>query len=403
MKNNNIDLSVKEQIIQIDSENVMQTYGRHDVVFVRGKGSRLYDSEGKEYIDFGSGIGVSALGYGHPGWVSAVSAQAETLAHVSNLFYTKPYAELAARLIPLSGMREVFFSNSGAESVEGAIKLARKYSRDKYGDGRSTIVTLLQSFHGRTVTALSATGQETFHDHFSPFTEGFKYAAANESEDLKKLLTEDVCAVMVEPIQGEGGVTPLTEEFVEALFNRCREKDILVIFDEVQTGMGRTGEFYAWQHFGLPPDIMTSAKGLGGGLPIGAVFAGEKCRGVLSAGHHGSTYGGNPVCCAGALAVLDVLEEPGFLKSVVEKGNLIRKMIEGWNTPQVAEVRGKGLMLGIQLKGVPPKQAAADLLQRGLVILTAGKDVLRLLPPLVIGQEDIEEGLVILKEYLEQI
>jgi acetylornithine/N-succinyldiaminopimelate aminotransferase len=391
-----------ETIKELDAKNAMQNYGRFDMAFARGTGSRLYDTDGKEYIDFGSGIGVCSIGHCHPHWVEAVSRQAATLAHVSNLFYTEPYAELASRLTALSGMQAVFFANSGAEANEGAIKLARKYSFEKYGKGRHVIITLMQSFHGRTMAALTATGQPSYHEYFHPFVEGFRYAAANDIDAMKTAMTDDVCAVMVEGIQGEGGIVPLAQAYVDELAKLAAEKDILLIFDEVQAGNGRTGEMYSYQGFGARPDVVTTAKGLGGGLPLGAVLVNEKCRNVLSQGMHGSTFGGNLIVCAGANAVLDILTEPGFLASVTQKGEKIQNTVRKWDLPVISDVRGKGLMIGIQLEVLSHKTAAAELLKRGLVILTAGKDVLRLLPPLTISDEEIDKGLAILYDYLAE-
>lgn len=388
------------QLKTLDKETAMQTYGRYDIAFASGKNARLLDTAGKEYIDFGSGIGVVSVGHSNDDWSAAVCHQAATLAHVSNLYYTEPYVRLASRLTELSGMAAAFFGNSGAEANEGAIKLARKYSRDKYGDGRAVVVTLLQSFHGRTMAALTATGQSSFHQHFFPFLEGFRYSEPNDEAALADVLTEDVCAVMVEGIQGEGGVLPLTQSYVDRLMKLAKEKDILVIFDEVQTGNGRTGEMFSYQGLGVKPNIVTTAKGLGGGLPIGAILADELCRDVLSAGTHGSTFGANPICCAGALAVLDIITAPGFLAEVTRKGDKIRRGIESWNSPAVVEVRGKGLMLGIRLNDASPKEAAAHLLTQGLVVLTAGADVLRLLPPLTITDDEIDQGLDILKRWI---
>ena len=387
-------------IKELDAQNVMQSYGRFDVAFASGHGARLYDTEGKEYIDFASGIGVNSVGYAHPHWVEAVSRQAATLAHVSNLYFTEPYTVLASRLTALSGMKAVFFGNSGAEANEGAIKLARKYSFDKYGEGRHVIITLVQSFHGRTLAALTATGQPSYHQYFHPFVEGFRYAEPNDSEALRAVLGPDVCAIMVEGVQGEGGVTPLAKSYVDELAKIAAEKDILLIFDEVQTGNGRTGDFYSYQGFGVRPDVVTTAKGLAGGLPIGAILMNEKCAGVLSQGMHGSTFGANPIVCAAANAVLDIITAPDFLAEVTCKGRRITDALEFWNLPNVKEVRGKGLMIGIQLEGLAPKKAAAELLLRGLVVLTAGRDVLRLLPPLTITNEEIDRGLVILRDYL---
>jgi acetylornithine/N-succinyldiaminopimelate aminotransferase len=407
-----------QMIKQLDEQHCMQNYGRFNVAFDHGKGSFLYDTEGREYIDFASGIGVNSIGYGHPRWVEAVSRQAGRLAHVSNLFYTEPYAVLASRLTELTGMKAVFFANSGAEVNEAAIKLARKYSRDKYGQGRSVILTLKQSFHGRTLAALTATGQSVYHKHFGPFVEGFRYVNSNDLEGLKQAVTPDVCAVMVEAIQGEGGVIPLEKEYVEALAALAAERDILLIFDEVQTGNGRTGYMYCYQEFGVEPDLVTTAKGLGGGLPIGALLANDKCSGVLAQGTHGSTFGGNPIACAGANAVLDIITADGFLEQVRRKGEKIRRTAAGWGLPVIKDIRGKGLMIGIQMagegntqkegeisqeRGKGVKEMAADLLEQGLVVLTAGSNVLRLLPPLTITDGEIDSGLAILHRYLAEL
>ncbi|MDD2216015.1 MAG: acetylornithine/succinylornithine family transaminase, partial [Eubacteriales bacterium] len=362
-------LTIKE----LDKNNAIQNYGRYDVAFTYGEGSYLYDSEGKEYLDFSSGIGVASVGYSDPHWVKSVCDQVSRLAHVSNLYYTEPYVRLAERLTALSGMKAVFFGNSGAEANEGAIKIARKYSYDKYGKGRGTIITLFQSFHGRTMTTLTATGQPSLHQHFFPFPKGHKYIMANDQSALEEAMTEDVCAVMVEGIQGEGGVIPLEDVYVHKLAKLAEEKDILLIFDEVQTGNGRTGSMYCYQGYEVKPNIVTTAKGLGGGLPIGAILTDEKCSCVLTPGTHGSTFGANPICCSAANGVLDILTRPGFLDEVKKKGDRMKNVIRSWELPAIKEVRGKGLMLGVQLEGLSPKEAAADLLKKGLVVLTAGQ------------------------------
>lgn len=387
-------------IKQLDSRHCIQNYSRCNVAFAYGKGSILYDMQGGEYIDFSSGIGVNSIGYSHPHWVKSISDQAGKLAHVSNLFYTEPYAVLASRLIELSGMRAAFFANSGAEVNEAAIKLARKYSNDKYGVGRSVIITLNKSFHGRTMATISATGQSDYHKHFSPFVDGFRYIDGNKSEELHMAITPAVCAIMVEGIQGEGGVIPLEKEYVRELGLLCEERDILLIFDEVQTGNGRTGKMFCYQDHGVHPDIVTTAKGLGGGLPIGAMITNEKCSNVLVAGTHGSTFGGNLVACAGANAVLDIITANGFMDGVNKKGEIIKSEIESWNSPLIKEVRGKGLMIGIEIAGADVKNIVADLLTKGLVLLTAGQNVLRLLPPLTITEEEIRRGLNIMRDYL---
>jgi len=379
------------------SENILPTYGRLPVAFTKGRGSRLWDSEGKEYIDFASGIGVTSIGHSHPKWVYAIADQAANLAHTSNLFYTLPSGDLAARLNELSGMSAAFFANSGAEANEGLIKTARKYSRDKYGEGRATIITLINSFHGRTITTLAATGQDKFHNHFHPFTPGFRHVAAGDLAALESQ-GDDVCALLIETVQGEGGVNPLCSEYVQAAANICKERDWLLLVDEVQTGIGRTGYWFGFQGMGITPDGLSFAKGIAGGLPLGGFLVGEKLSPTLNLGDHGSTYGGNLICAVAALAVLDVLEPE--LPKIEEKGQYIRSKIEAMNLPQISQVRGKGLMLGLQLKGITPAEVNAKLLESGLVALTAGTDVLRFLPPLTITMEEIDAGLAILEKQL---
>lgn len=392
-----------QQIKALTDTYIMGTYARFDLALDRGEGATLYSPEGRAYIDFTSGIGVNSLGYGNRAWAEAIYQQALRLQHVSNLFYTEPAARLAEELVKRTGLKKVFFSNSGAESNEGAIKLARKYSRDKYGDGRSVIVTLERSFHGRTITTLAATGQAAFHQHFFPFTEGFRHVPAGDFEALEKALQQGgVCAVMMELVQGEGGVLPLDKTYVARAAALCREKDVLFICDEVQTGIGRTGTLFAFQQYDIQPDVVTFAKGIAGGLPFGGFLAGEKCAGVLTAGTHATTFGGNPVCAAAALAVLDALT-PELLAEVARKGEQIRRTIAGWNLPAVKEVRGLGLMVGVSLKDAKPAEAAARCIEKGLLVLTAGSDALRLLPPLIISDEEVAKGLGILKSVLEEL
>ncbi len=383
-------------------QNVMQTYARFDVVIERGEGSRVWSPEGKEYIDFTSGIGVNCLGYGNAGWAKAIYEQAMKLQHTSNLYYTEPGAELAAQLTGRSDMSVVFYANSGAEANEGAIKLARKYSYDKYGDGRSKIVTLYKSFHGRTITTLAATGQDVFHNYFFPFTEGFVHAKANDFDSFKEAAGDNVCAVILELVQGEGGVLPLDKEFVTEVADFCKEKDLLLLVDEVQTGIGRTGTLFAFQQYGISPDVVTFAKGIASGLPMGGVMANEKCAGVLSAGTHATTFGGNLISAAGALEVMRQLT-PELLAAVTEKGAYVRKAVLGWNCPAVKEVRGLGLMLGISVMGAKPGDLVGKCIERGLLMLTAGSDALRMLPPLTITYEELDAGLAILKSVLEEV
>jgi len=374
----------------------MPTYARFDAAIASGKGATLRDVYGKEYFDFTSGIGVNSLGYGHEGWVKAVAGQTASLQHISNLYYSLPPVRLAEELCARSGFSKVFFANSGAEANECAIKLARKYSSDKYGMGRGTVVTLSNSFHGRTLATITATGQEEYHKHFYPFPEGFCHTPANDTVALEKALDAAVCALFVEIIQGEGGVLPLEREFLKTARKLCGERDILLIADEVQTGVGRTGKLFAWEHAGVKPDILTSAKGLGNGLPIGACLCSEALGGVLTPGTHATTFGGNPVACAGALEVLRCLDET-MLSDIMRKGVIIRDRL--MQMEEVEDVRGMGLMLGVKLKTKNAKETATRCLEKGLLILTA-KDALRLLPPLVITDGEIGRGLDILEEVL---
>jgi acetylornithine/N-succinyldiaminopimelate aminotransferase len=366
----------------------------------QGSGRRCKDENGTEYIDFGSGIGTNSLGYCDDKWADAVCAQVRTLQHSSNYYYTKVQADFADRLCNIAGYKSVFFCNSGAEANECAIKVARKYSFDKYGKGRHTIITLVNSFHGRTIATLSATGQDVFHNYFFPFVEGFVNVTANDIDDLKaKLEDKTVCAVMLEYVQGEGGVNKLDKGFVDAVYELCAPKDILVIADEIQTGVGRTGKFLAGDHFGKKADITTLAKGIAGGIPMGACLVNEKCSGVLTAGTHGSTFGGNPIACAGGLAVLDRIESEGFLDDVCKKSELIRTELE--KCSEVEAVSGLGLMVGIKLKSKDAHDVAQKALDSGLLILTA-KEKVRLLPPLTISYDELKDGLKILIEILEE-
>lgn len=382
---------------ELDNEYVVHSYGRFDVVLKEGKGSTLYDENGKKYIDFGSGIGVTAFGIGDDEWKKAVTDQLDKLQHVSNLYYTSPCAKLAKLLCEKSGMEKVFFANSGAEANEGAIKFARKYSFDKYGEGRSTIITLVNSFHGRTITTLAATGQDSFHTTFGPFTQGFKYCPANDIDALNEMATEDVCAVMFECVQGEGGVNNLDYDFVKAIEKLGKEKDILIVVDEVQTGNGRTGKYFAYQNFDITPDIVSTAKGMAGGLPMGAVLFGEKVKDVVTAGSHGSTFGGNPICAAGACSIVSRIDN-AFLESVKEKSEYIKEFL--MNIKGVKSVSGMGLMLGVEIEK-DAKAVANQCLEQGLLVLTA-KTKIRLLPALNISKAELDEGLNILKEVIEQ-
>ena len=388
-----------QDIKALTEQYVMNTYGRFPVAIERGQGSRLYDFEGKEYIDFTSGIGVTDLGYGYQPWVEAIAEQAGKLGHVSNLFYTEPPARLAEILCRRTGMSKVFFANGGGEANEGMIKLARKYSFDKYGKGRATIITLNNSFHGRTITTLMATGQERFHNYFFPFTEGFRYADADDMDSLLSASGDDVCGVMLELVQGEGGVLPLDPDYVKELQALCEKKDWLLLVDEVQSGVGRTGSLFAFQQYGILPDVCSFAKGIAGGLPMSGIMANEKCSSVLGPGTHATTFGANPVCAAAGLVVQETLSDE-FLAQVQEKGAYLRSQIEALDLPCFGKTRGMGLMIGIEVKeGWTNGDIAARLIENGLLILTAGAGM-RLLPPLVITKEEMDQGVAIMKKTL---
>lgn len=386
----------------LDGRYTMQTYGRYDVDLDHGQGATLYDLAGKEYIDFTAGIGVCSIGYANPKWVEAVSAQAAKLAHVSNLFYTQPYARLAEQLCRRTGLAAAFFANSGAESNEGLIKLARKYSFDRYGKGRGTLLTLKNSFHGRTISTLTATGQEVFHNYFFPFDTGFRYVQAGSMDSLEQQAGPDVCAVLLELVQGEGGVLPMDRDYVQALAEECARRDWLLLVDEVQTGIGRTGTLFAFQQYGIEPDGVSFAKGIAGGLPMGGFLVKEKCRAVLGPGTHAATFGGNPICAAAAQVVLDTLDGV-FLAEVAEKGAYLRRRIEEMKLDCLGATRGLGLMIGVEVKeGWNNKDLAARLAAAGLLVLTAGGD-LRLLPPLVISRAEMDKGLEILERTLKSL
>lgn len=379
-----------------DKSYILGTYARNDLCIVKGSGSTCYSPEGKKYIDFSSGIGVNSLGFSDEGWVTAVLQQLQSVQHTSNLFYTEPCGQLAKMLIERTGFDKVFFCNSGAEANEGAIKAARKYSFLKYGEGRHEIITLKDSFHGRTMAAITATGQDDYHKYFNPFVDGFLYAKANDLNDLTSKISDKTCAVIIELVQGEGGVNKLGEDYVKAISDLCNEKDILLIVDEVQTGIGRTGKLFAYEHYGVTPDVVTMAKGLGSGLPIGGILFSKKCSGALQPGDHGTTFGGNPAVCAGGVEVLKRMDD-SFLGEVAEKGNTLRNRIERMDG--VEKVTGLGMMIGIILKEKDSKEVVKRGLDLGLIMLTA-KDRIRLLPPLNIKAEELEEGLKILESAL---
>ena len=384
-----------EQVKSQDQAYILHTYGRVDAALVKGRNARAWDVDGKEYIDFTAGIGVNALGYSDPEWVQAVADQAGKIQHLCNYYYSPENTALAQELSRASGMAKAFFCNSGAEANECAVKIARKYGEKR---GAYKIVTLNNSFHGRTLTTLAATGQEGFHKDFLPLTEGFLYAEAGDLEGIRALLDGSVCAVMLEMVQGEGGVIPMDEEFVKGLAQLCGEKDVLLLIDEVQTGIGRTGSFYAYQGYGVKPDVVTTAKGLAGGLPMGACLVSERLGDILKPGMQGSTFGGNPVASAGARVVVRRVSDPAFLQSVAEKGAYFREKLEAM--PQVEYVRGRGLMIGVKLKEKDAHEVLVQCAKQGLLILTA-KELVRFLPPLTITQEDIDQGLAIFQRVLE--
>lgn len=387
-----------KKIKELDNENIMHTYGRYDVCLTKGKGVYAYDDNGKKYIDVSSGIGVNCLGYCDDGWVKAVSEQAGTIQHISNYYYNKVAGVLAEKLTKATGLSKVFFGNSGAEANECAIKVARKYSFDKYGKGRDHIITLVNSFHGRTIATLSATGQDVFHNYFFPFVDGFDNAIANDIESLKDTITDKTCAVMLETVQGEGGVNILDSEYLQQVRKICDEKDILLIVDEVQTGVCRTGKLYGYMHSGINPDVVTSAKGLGGGLPIGICMVNDKLKDVMGPSTHGTTFGSNPVVCAGANYIIDTVNTPEFIEEVNKKGAYFKEKIE--KIKGVKSVRQQGLMIGIEVEG-NAGDIAKKCTENGLLVITA-KTLLRMLPPLNIKYDEIDEALAILKKVMEE-
>lgn len=387
-----------KKIKELDNENIMHTYGRYDVCLTKGKGVYAYDDNGKKYIDVSSGIGVNSLGYCDDGWVKAVSEQAGTIQHISNYYYNKVAGVLAEKLTKATGLSKVFFGNSGAEANECAIKVARKYSFDKYGRGRDHIITLVNSFHGRTIATLSATGQDVFHNYFFPFVDGFDNAIANDIESLKDTITDKTCAVMLETVQGEGGVNILDSEYLQQVRKICDEKDILLIVDEVQTGVCRTGKLYGYMHSGINPDVVTSAKGLGGGLPIGICMVNDKLKDVMGPSTHGTTFGSNPVVCAGANYIIDTVNTPEFIEEINKKGAYFKEKLE--KIKGVKSVRQQGLMIGIEVEG-NAGDIAKKCTENGLLVITA-KTLLRMLPPLNIKYEEIDEALAILKKVMEE-
>jgi acetylornithine/N-succinyldiaminopimelate aminotransferase len=387
----------------------MNTYHRLPVTFTHGKGAWLTDTKGNQYLDFSAGIAVNCLGHGYPALVKAIADQAAKLNHVCNYYQSDVSAAFAEKLVAAcagAGMRKVFLGNSGAEANEGACKIARKYSLKKYGTGRHQIVTLRGSFHGRTITTLAATGQDRLHKNFGPFTEGFLYIPGGDIDALDKALDRNtVAGLLIEPIQGESGIVPQTPEYIAAAARFCAERDILLMFDEVQSGVGRTGTFLAAEAYGVKPDLVTLAKGLSGGVPVGAVLAGEKAAEVFETGDHGSTFGGNPLAAAAGLVVLETVTAPAFLREITRKGEKIQAQIGAWHHPKVREIRGRGLMIGVDIteEAWPVLERAiarAEAGTPGLLLLSAGPNTLRFLPPYIVSDQEIDQGLEILKSCL---
>ena len=386
----------KEEIKKLDDEYIVHTYGRSPLYADQGKGVCVTDVDGNEYIDFSSGIGVASLGYCNDDWLRAVTEQAGKLQHISNLYYTRPMVLLAKAMCEKSQMSKAFFCNSGAEANECAIKTARKYGNSK-SDGKNKIVTLIDSFHGRTIQTLTATGQEDMHKSFGPFSQGFSYVRAGDTEALSAAVDDDTCAVMFEVVQGEGGVNVIDEDFIKAIADECAAHDALMIVDEVQTGIGRTGKFFAYEHYGIRPDLVTFAKGIGAGLPIGGVLFNEKTQSVLQPGDHGTTFGANPVVCAGALAVMEKMTDELF-SDVTEKGEYILGQLKLMD--KVKDADGLGMMIGFNIEGMEPSEVADKCLEKGLIVLTAHGKV-RLLPPLIISKEEIDKGLAVIRSLIQ--
>ena len=391
------------EIIAREQEALLPTYNRFKLALDHGQGAKLYDIDGNEYIDLTSGIGVNSLGHNHPILTENLEKQIHKVLSTSNLYYTMPMIEAAEKVVKNSGgMKKMFFANSGAEANEGAIKTARKYAADKYGKDRYQIITLTNSFHGRTIATLEATGQDHFHQNFFPFTNGFVYVPANDIETLKEAVNENTAAIMVELIQGESGVRPLDYDFVKAIEQICKENDILFIVDEVQTGIGRTGNLFCYQNYDILPDIVTMAKGLGAGVPIGGFLTGEKTVDVLHAGDHGTTFGGNPLAAAAANTVMDIVADPAFLKDVQDKGELFRSLLKDIESEDILDVRGQGLMIGVQVPADKLGDYVQKCMDQGVLVLKAGKDTIRLLPPLVITEDEIKKAASIMKGVFEE-
>ncbi len=390
--------------IEKSENNILHTYNRYQIVLEKGEGVYLYDVEGRKYLDFAAGIAVNCLGYHHPTYTKALQEQVEKLTHISNLYYNIPMMEAGEKVLKASGMDKVFFTNSGAEAVEGALKAAKKYAFCQNGHAGCSVIAMNHSFHGRTVGALSVTGNAHYREPFEPLMGGVKFAEFNNLDSVKSLIDDSVCAIITETIQGEGGVYPASQEFLEGLRLLCDENDILLIFDEIQCGMGRTGDYFAWQGHGVKPDIMTCAKALGGGVPVGAFVLGAKAAAnSLAPGDHGTTYGGNPLACAAVSAVLDIYKEEQIVAHVRELTPYLEKRLDELiqEYPCVKTRRGKGFLQGLVIEGRPVAEVINRALENGLLVISAGSDVLRLAPPLIIERQHIDEMMEKLKASLD--
>ncbi len=389
--------------IEKSEENILHTYNRFPLVFEKGDGVYLYDVEGRKYLDFAAGIAVNALGYGHPVYTKSLQEQAERLIHVSNLYYNVPMIEAGSKVLKISGMDKVFFTNSGTEAIEGALKTAKKYASRRDGHAGHSIIAMNHSFHGRSVGALSVTGTSSYREPFEPLMGGVKFADFNDLDSVKSLIDDTVCAIIIEPIQGEGGIYPAAPEFLQKLRDLCDEKDILLIFDEIQCGMGRTGHYFAWQGYGVTPDIMTCAKALGCGFPVGAFLLNAKtAAGSLEPGDHGSTYGGNPLACAAVSQVIDIFEQEDLISHVRRLTPYLEEKLDklSENFSCIKARRGKGFMQGLALEGIPVGQVISRAIENGLLVISAGGNVLRLVPPLIIKRKQIDEMTEKLKDCL---
>ncbi len=390
----------KQEYIKSSEENILHTYNRFPIVLDKGEGVYLYDIEGKKYLDFAAGIAVFSLGYHYKGFDEVIKHQVDKLIHTSNLFYNVPAIEAAEKIKRISGMEKVFFTNSGTEAIEGAIKLAKKFGKEKGGERCFEIIAMKHSFHGRSLGALSITGNEAYRNDFMPLIEGVKFAIYNDLESVKNQITENTCAIILETLQGEGGIYEATKEFIQGIRTLCNENNILLILDEIQCGMGRTGKMFCYEHYGIKPDIVTVAKALGGGVPIGAFLCNKKAE-TMTIGDHGSTYGGNPLVCSAASKVLDIFKEDNILDNVNVVGTYLKEKLEQLAEEKdcIIECRGKGLMLGLELN-ISPAPIIKKALEEGLIIISAGKNVLRFVPPLIIKKEHVDEMIAILKKIL---